>query len=63
MDLDKESQRSIALQMMLKTYKPSFPVKFVSDELAFASESDCVAFLEGKSVTLQDNTKIITAKG
>ncbi|KAG1706987.1 Leukocyte receptor cluster member 8 [Nymphon striatum] len=49
--------RKSALKILLKSYRPTLPVTYVSQELAFHSEDDCLAFLQEFSIIFSDTSK------
>ncbi|XP_044746932.1 leukocyte receptor cluster member 8 [Coccinella septempunctata] len=52
-----ERERKDYLKSMIKSYRQSIPLTFLSEELAFKTGEDCLKFLEPFGLTFTDDTK------
>ncbi|XP_071960157.1 leukocyte receptor cluster member 8 homolog [Antedon mediterranea] len=62
MDLFIDRERKVAVQSIIKSYRPHLPVSFVEKELAFEDTAACVAFLTELSVTMTPDQSSIDCK-
>jgi hypothetical protein len=44
--------RSAAVFSIVKSYRPSIPITFVTKELGFDSEAECTAYLDSMNVVI-----------
>ena len=58
LDLMTENKRLLALQKVVRSYKPSVPASFVSSFLNFDSEEEGTAFMIKAGCILEDSTEV-----
>ncbi|KAG2457674.1 LENG8 protein, partial [Polypterus senegalus] len=50
-----ERERKLALKAIIKAFRPAVPIEYIQSELAFQTQEDCLAFLNGLSISYLGN--------
>jgi len=62
LDFVVPGHRLLTLKMMSSAYRPDMPVSFISTELGFENESECIAFLHERNAVFKSNRTSIDTK-